>query len=190
VDRLFHPQRHLDPNNNNDKMPKKQSWISSEGRKLLDFDIRKKKVNRDMSLEQIYNMHCEEYEKCGANPQEAFRLFEGCLKSAFQQADKDTNRAAREFAALQQDGLTHPHPATNLHGSPQWEGSVAQGLMKQDVAAELHLGKTPTQFRLTRQEYQAWSVGEIGGHMKQEEKLQKWKKNYPGRMKSIPYNPL
>jgi len=167
-------------------MPKAQAWRSSQGKKLLEYDIRKGRVTRMMDLEAVYNMHRAEFEICGSSPAEAFCLFEGRLEAAFKRRAENTSRSAAENAAFQQDRLTHPRPATNFRGSPQWEGSAAQRLMKQDITAGLHLGKTPTEFRMTRPEYQQFLVVEIGGHLKQEIKLRKWKENYPGRIKSIP----
>jgi len=166
---------------------KKKGWVSSEGKKLLERDIRKGVVTTDMSLQEIFDMHREEYEQVGKTPQEAFRLFEGRVKRAFVRGGQDSSRSAVEAAALQQDRLTHPRPAM-FAGAPQWPGSEAERLLKEDVGAGKHVGKTPTQFRLTRPEYQVYSAAFIGGHIKQEVKLRKWKENYPGRIQSIPAN--
>ena len=83
--------------------------------------------------------------------------------------------------------MTHPRPAM-FAGVPQWEGSEAQRLLKEDVAAGNHVGKTPTQFRLTRPEYQVYNAAFIGGHIKQEVKRRKFIANYPNRIKSLPAN--
>ena len=171
--------------------PKKKKvprWTGNcEGKKLLDRDVRKGAVTQHMSLQAIYDMHREEYEKYGETPEEAFRLFKGRVARAFASGTRDSNRSAVEAAALQQDRLTHPRPAM-FAGAPQWEGSEAQRLMKEDVAAGKDEGKTPTQFRLTRPEYQVYTSTFIGGHMKQEVKLRKWNENRPGRIQSLPAN--
>jgi hypothetical protein len=170
------------------KKKKVPAWsLASEGKKLLDRDIRKGFVTQGMSLEEIYSMHQEEYEKYGKNPEDAFRLFKGRVKGAFAQGGRASARSAVEAAALQQDRLTHPRPAM-FAGLPQWEESEAQRLLKEDVAAGKHEGKTPTEFRSTRPEYQVYSSTFIGGHVNQEVKLRKWKENYPKRIKSIPAN--
>ena len=166
---------------------KKKGWVSSEGKKLLERDIRKGVVTTNMSTEEVFNMHREEYEEIGKTPQEARRLFDGRLQRAFVKGGQDSTRAARENAAFQQDRLTHPRPAM-FAGAPQWEGSEAQRLLKEDVAAGKDQGKTPTQFRLTRPEYQVYSAEFIRGHIKQELNLRKWKEHYPGRIQSIPAN--
>ena len=127
------------------KKKKVPAWsLACEGKKLLDRDIRKGFVTQGMSLEEIYSMHQEEYEKYGETPQEAFRLFKGRVKGAFEQGGRKSARSAVEAAALQQDRMTHPRPAM-FAGVPQWEGSEAQHLLKEDVAAGNHVGKTPTQ---------------------------------------------
>ena len=167
--------------------PKKKGWVSSEGKKLLERDIRKGDVTPAMSMEEIFNMHREEYEEIGKTPQEARRLFDGRVKRAFAVGGQHSTRAAVEAAALQQDRLTHPRPAM-FAGAPQWEGSEAQRLLKEDVAAGKDEGKTPTQFRLTRPEYQVYSAEFIRGHIKQELNLRKWNENRPGRIQSLPAN--
>ena len=169
---------------------KKKGWVSSEGKKLLDRDIRKGVVTTNMSKEEVFNMHREEYEEVGKTPEEAYRHFDGRLKRAFERSGQDSTRAARENTALQQDRLTHPRPAM-FAGAPQWVGSEAERLLKEDVAAGKDgkdEGKTPTQFRLTRPEYQVYSAEFIRGHIKQEINLRKWKEHYQGRIQSIPAN--
>ena len=162
-------------------------WRGSEGKKLLDRDIRKGAATRGMSMEAIFDMHREVYEQYGKTPEEAFRLFEGRVTRAFASGGRESSRAAVEATALQQDRVTHPRPAM-FAGAPQWAGSEAQRLLKEDVAAGNHEGKTPTEFRSTRPEYQVYSSTFIGNHVKQEIKLRKWNENRPGRIQSLPAN--
>jgi len=58
------------------------------------------------------------------------------------------------------------------------EGSEAQRWMKIDIAAKTHIGKTPTQFRMLRAEYQLYSIAVIRGKIQQEERLIKILKQY------------
>jgi len=166
---------------------KNQAWVSSEGKKLLDRDIRKGFVTRTMPLEQVYDRHRVHYQICGRDHADALRLFPGRLKSAFARAELDQNRAAQEEAAMIQDRITHPRPAV-ARGKEQWEGSRAQRKLKDDVTNHIHVGKTVAEFRATRHVYQKLTVREFGKKLEQELKLRKWKENYPKRIKSIPAN--
>jgi len=168
---------------------KAQAWVSSEGKKLLERDIRKKFVTVEMPVDAVYNMHRAEYDECGVSPAEARRLFDGRLKAAFKRGSMMKKRSEEEALALKSDRLTHPRPLLDAHGTPQWEGSIAQKYMKQDIAHKLHLGKTSAEFCMTRPEYQVYGVERIGKKIEQEVKLRKWKENYPQRIKSLPTNP-
>jgi len=112
-------------------------WYHSEARKILAFDIRKGAVKREMSVDTVFNMR-PQYAAAGKDEQEARELFEGRLDDEFRRADELTQKAAVEMAALQQDRATHPRPALDAFGRPQWEGSPAQALMRSDIKAKNH----------------------------------------------------
>jgi hypothetical protein len=160
-------------------------WYHSEARKILAFDIRKGAVKREMSVDTVFNMR-PQYAAAGKDEQEARELFEGRLDDEFRRADELTQKAAVEMAALQQDRATHPRPALDAFGRPQWEGSPAQALMRSDIKAKKHIGKTQKQFCMTRPEYQVYDAQYIGQKISQEDRKQKWIENYPKRIKSLP----
>jgi len=162
-------------------------WFHSEARKLLDYDIRKGVVKREMSVDTVFDMR-PQYAAAGRDLEEARRLFDGRLDSAFIRSDEETNRAAGEMAALQQDRTTHPRPALDAHGNPQWEGSPAQAFMRTDIKNKRHIGLNQSQFRMTRPEYQVYDAQYIGRKISQEDRKQKWINNYPNRIKAIPPN--
>jgi len=171
------------------RQKKVQAWVSSEGKKLLDRDVRKGRVTRATNEIEAYNMHPAEYDICGSTPAEARRLFAGRLESALTRGEVNSNRSAQESVAYQQDRAVHPRPALDFHGTPQWEGSEAQKRMREDVKNKVHESLNASQLQASRPEYADYSAQQIGQHASQEARLQKWKKYYPKRIKSLPPSP-
>lgn len=58
-------------------------------------------------------------------------------------------------------------------GILRWGGSLAEMYLKQDMAAGLHEGKKPQEFRATRAEYMLFSRNTFRKHIHQEQRL--WK---------------
>ena len=110
------------------KKKKTQAWIASKGRKILFSDITSGKISENIKYEQVFHMRPEF--AVGDTPGEALRLFENRLASARKVI------CATELAMFQQDRLAHPFPSTNHRGEPQWEGSTAQKVLKEDVAGK------------------------------------------------------
>lgn len=148
------------------KKKKAPAWVSSKGRSLLERDIRHGLITADMNWEDVFEMRPEF--AVGENDAEARRLFEKRLKDALKRGQEKQSRADQELVALVIDRTTNPRPAIDARGRPQWEGSLAQTLLKQDVAAGVHVGKTPTQYHATRPEYTAFPVPYIGKKVDQE----------------------
>ena len=68
----------------------------------------------------------------------------------------------------------HPRPDLNYRGEPQWDGSDAQRLLKEDMTAGKHLKyDTPSEFRDSRPEYQTYNKKVFRGHIHQEVRLRK-----------------
>ena len=88
------------------KSKKKPSWTKSEGKVLLQRDIRRGNVTEGMDYEVVFMMRAE---FCvGETPEEALRLFKGRLKAALGRNTADADRAEDELALLQQDRQIHP----------------------------------------------------------------------------------
>lgn len=164
-------------------MPKKkkkvENWRTSKGRELLLADVRSGTIHADMDDEEAFQSRPEF--AVGESLEEAKRLFEGRLKSARGIIGRKNTRASSELALLREDRKVHPPPPTNHRGEPRWEGSVAQKLLKQDVAEKKHVGMKPSEFHQTRPEYQAYPPKVIKGHVEQEVRLQKFLFQYRGR---------
>jgi hypothetical protein len=160
-------------------------WPSSKGRKLLIKDIRSGRIPADMAWEDAYKLRPEFVvgTKEDNTAKKARSQFESRLDSAREILAKRDTRAAEELALLRQDRQRHPAPATNHKGEPRWEGSEAQKLLKQDVAEKKHEGMKPAQYYASRPQYKAWgfSAATIKGHVEQEVKLLKFRKQMRGK---------
>ena len=156
------------------KKKKTPAWIASNGRKILFSDITSGKISEKMKYEQVFHMRPEF--AVGDTPEEALRLFETRLASAREIICGKKQQAATELAMFQQDRLAHPFPATNYRGEPQWEGSAAQKVLKDDVTNMKHETMSCTAFYNVRPEYKTFPKTVIDGKVQQEERLLKFMK--------------
>ena len=84
-------------------------------------------------------------------------------------------RAADDSKALEIARRNHPVPALNHRGEPQWNGSLAQAYLKEDVAAKEHEKySNKKDFWETRQEYKNFPYKVFYGHIRQEVKTIKY----------------
>jgi hypothetical protein len=114
----------------------------------------------------------------GETPAEAKRLFRNRLKNAHIKVEQKTARASSELALLQADRIAVPPPARDHQGRPPWEGSAAQKQLKEDVAANKHIGISKTHFFLSQEAYQFFTADNIWAKVRQEVKLKKILKQY------------
>jgi len=100
------------------------------------------------------------------------------LRSLRQQVKRDKGRARSDMKALMIAMKNHPAPSLNHRGEPQWNGSAAQRLLKEDIAAGKHLavGFKPSKLRLdvNRPEYRAFSVDTFRWKVQQEVRTKKY----------------
>ena len=103
--------------------------------------------------------------------------FERRLKTLREQFRRDKGRAKSDVKALKLAMRNHPAPSHNHRGEPQWNGSAAQRLLKEDVAAGKHLvvGFKPSLLRLdaNRPECREFSVGTFRWKLQQEIRTKK-----------------
>jgi hypothetical protein len=89
--------------------------------------------------------------------------------------NKKEKRADNDHEAFLAFNKNHPRPTHNYRGEPQWDGSDAQRLLKEDVVAGVHLNySTPSELRLSRPEYQVYGVDVFRAHLHQEKRLRKY----------------
>ena len=87
---------------------------------------------------------------------------------------KDKSRAIADTEAVAIAIRNHPPPTHNVRGEPQWNGSKAQQLLKEDITAGKHLEMSPLDLRMTRPEYQAFLRDTIRWKIHQEVKTRKY----------------
>jgi len=155
-------------------------WRSSEGRKLLQQDLRDGTIPPTMDYLTAFQQRPEF--DVGQTFEDAVRLFQGRLARTQKCLHDRQSRSASELALLQQDLASLPPPdAVDHWGNPRWEGSVAQSLLKQDVANNQHVTLTREQFYLSRTEYGVYTKKYISKKIEQEVALQKFLKQYRDR---------
>jgi len=160
-------------------MAKAPSWTKSDGRKLLLEDLRANRIPPHITWVQIFQARPEF--NVGVSYAEALRLFKGRLERARKKVQEQKSRAETELELMQQDRVTHPRPATNHRGEPQWEGSDAQKLLKADIKNGVLATMTKTQFYLSRPEYRALPKAILVGHIDQEVRYVKFSTQYRSR---------
>jgi len=89
---------------------------------------------------------------------------------------REMQRAKKDKNALRIALKNYPPPANDHHGRPQWNGSVAQILLKLDVANGKHRQMKPHELRTLpfRQEHMLHSVDEFRWKLQQEIRTQKY----------------
>jgi len=146
---------------------------------LLRADVRNRIITDNMTYKEVFPRRPQfAYE---ADVQNALHLFEGRLTAARNYVRKKELRAAQELALMQADRTVYPIEDVMYSGEPRWEGSLAQQYLKEDVAAGLHKTMTRTQFFESREAYQDFAKKTIDGHVEQEERTEKFLKQYRAR---------
>ena len=159
------------------KKKKEESWADSEGKKLLLQDLRSGVIPLDpnaMKPATAFRLRPDAFSV--PNYAEGMRLFAGRLRAAREQIKEKRERSSLEAAALEEDRKVHPKPTTNHRGEPRWEGSAAERLLKDDIAAGKHKTMTPMQLFHSRPEYQSgvFTLRVFRDHIYQEERLLKF----------------
>jgi len=153
------------------KKKKKDDYGHSAAKYYLEQDLLTGKIPLDwraMSFQTAFATRPEFAQFDGT------RLFQGRLQRARARAKADTNTGAKELAALKKDRERYPTKTTDHHGNPVWEGSQAQAYLIMDVRLGNHKNIKPSDFRLTRAVYSAFSLKVFRNHIYQQEKREKW----------------
>ena len=153
-----------------EELDKDVPWKDHPARALL----RKAFMNGDIPLDYgrqpktIYDKYKSTHAFAGMLYDEAFTRR---LRAIRDQAKKKGQRVvddARAFEVFRKNFPVKPH---NHKGELRWEGSAAQGLLKEDLAMGRHLefGRVKL-FWLSRQEYQLFKQSIFRGHVDQEKR--------------------
>ena len=94
--------------------------------------------------------------------------FASRLRSARKQITYDRSRVASDKASLEQDRTTHPKPATNYCGEPEWDGSEAQKQLGKDIDEGKQTTMKPMLLYMSHNEYKKFSLEVFRKHIYQE----------------------
>ena len=135
-------------------------WETAKG--LLISDISEGKVSSSMSPTDVQGMR-EEYQLV---PYANFRTNLRNLRTALQKNDE---RAAVDQAAFEKNRKAFPILVNPPGFSyPRWDGSLAQGLLKQDIDEGRNNEMRPQQLQKTRVEYAPFPKDVFRKHIDQE----------------------
>jgi len=133
------------------KKKKTKSWSGSEGRNLLQKDVKEGRIPKDMTFETAFPTRPE---FCvGEMPAEAWRLFEGRLKAAREHVDNKDACSDEEYWLFLEDRSLHPAPPFDSKGLPCWQGSAAELFLLEDVKDSKHLSMSKKEFYRSRPAY-------------------------------------
>ena len=119
----------------------------------------------------VWNTFCDDNAFQGAEYNSTFtrRLYD--LRKQFK-AGK--SRADDDIEAFEIAKANHLVPAFNHRGEPQWNGSAAQKLLKEDMKDNKHFDLKPEHLWETRKEYQLFELTTFRDHIHQEHKTAKY----------------
>lgn len=98
------------------------------------------------------------------------------LYNARRRHRKQQEQAVNHSAALERSRAINPKKSHNEKGEPRWEGSSAAAFLSVDVADGKHIGVSKALLRQSRPEYMEFSQPVFRGHVHQEVKTQKFRK--------------
>lgn len=149
-------------------LPVPPPWKISEAKKKLSDDIISGKTE-GKTPRQVYDMHPLLYHQY---PQSNFTTNFRNLSKAINKSRSLAERDSHAVAQFRQ--LNSPAPALcltenpNGRGYPQWQGSTAEQLLKNDMNAGKDRMMTPINLHSERAEYQQFPLSVFRDHIHQE----------------------
>lgn len=156
--------------------PPPKKWGQSKAKQLLQRDLATGSIPLSghlMNARQVYD----------SRPEYAmfpFDLFPRRLSALRTEAKAQNNRRNLDSQAYAHDRQLFPHPTHSTNGTPRWEGSEAERLLKLDITADLYPQHTPQEMYQSRRQYQDFSLEVFRGHIHQEIKRRKFVKSFYG----------
>ena len=141
--------------------PTKEKTKWEIAKPLLEEDYIKGEITDDMKPLEVATKR-DEYGDCS---NESHQNFSANFLRLKKNINANKARALQDADMLQMDMGVHTLAKYDVDS---WHGSDAERFLKEDVKANRHLNLTPKEFRLTRIEYQRYSVEQIGDHLTQE----------------------
>lgn len=147
-------------------------WLIHPARKLLKDAFLNGEIPMDWNRKpkDIYDKFAHTDAFAGMNYDKAFQSRLRSLRSIVKLKVERVSTDLHAFKIFQKN---FPVRKFNSVGILKWHGSLAEMYLKQDMAAGLHVGKKPQEFRATRGEYMLYSKNAFRKHIDQEKRL--WK---------------
>jgi len=177
------PKRKRKQKNGEGEAPKKPKekdidWKNSAAKNFLKKAFKDGTIPLDYSdtigPRVVWDDHCKD------NPAFVGMLygnrFTGRLRNVRLDHEKKDNRAEIDKKAFDNFRKNHPRPLEDQNGTPLWDGSKAQRMLKQDMQEGKHKVGAPRELWISQPEYQVYELQVFRDHIYQEERL--WKHEY------------
>ena len=158
-------------------------WGKSAAKHYLKKCFREGIIKPDYgNPEQIWNDYCKGRKEFARMKYDA--AFVRRLKSVCEDFMKKAKRRDADLVAFNIAQKNHPTPELNHRGEPQWNGSEAQKLLREDIKNGRHEGKAPKALweGPNKKAYQIYSLQTFRDHIYQEQRLIKFQ-NYCNSLK-------
>ena len=162
-------------------MRPKNWWKNSAARQRLIDDLEEGRLTlseEELGPDEAWELYRNEPEFVTV----AYEKFEDKLREHRLQVSRRKDRSSFEMDALRHDQRLHPRHTHDSQGVPVWDLSEAKPRLKAHISAELanmspndlRASISPTDLRLTREEYQVFDLRTFTHHIIQEICLQKY----------------
>ena len=162
-------------------------WRKSEAKEIILAHLRNGWLSLDEEAypaEDVweYYRHLPEFEGV------IFEQFNLRLADHREQIGGRVRRAAWDAAAVEHDKLKHPFPTHNQRGEPNFHGSPAERLLREDVRADNHRGLYSAELQLMRPEYGVFSKKRFKELVKQTIRHVKFENFLAERGRELPFD--
>jgi hypothetical protein len=157
-------------------------WGKSDGKALLMKDLRNGSIPLDNTLLSAHEIAATRPEFGDSCDPDNMRLFKARLERARKSVSGSRNRAALDKVMVEHDIMLFQQKRAALcHNVPMWHGSKAEVSLKVDIDNHMHTKMKPPELYKTRPEYGEFSFKVFRGHISQEVKTRKFRKQYADR---------
>lgn len=163
-------------------------WNEEHPARLLLYDaLVLGDITKDMKPKEVYNKYKNMKEFGGMACDDEFRRRLLSLRNI---VGRDKDRAVDDRKALKIALANHPVPEFNHRGEPQWNGSKAQAMLKEEIDAGNYPLKTPEQIWKSKAEFQKFGLStlrwKIHQYIRTQKYLQTLKDNAEAKLKPSP----
>jgi len=168
-------QKHADGDlkNGDPSAPKVLKWGKSAAKQHLEKRFGEKAIATDHKApQQVWKDHCKNHAAfAGMKHNEAF---DRRLNTARNDHIEKRDRMRNDSKACTKAKKNHPTPELNARGELQWNGSIAQKMLKETVQNREHKGVDPSVTWTGKAEFKVHSKQTFRDHICQEERLLKF----------------